>query len=293
MKVDGLTDPMHVEFSATDVGPEYFATMGMRVIHGREFRRSDNSSAARVVVVNEEFVRRYFGGRDAVGRTFRFSDDSSGVSTQIVGVVSNTKHRTLGEATRPAVYVPLEQRSGDSRVVFIVARANGDPGPLLTPLRRVIGQLDVSTAVDVRTMRSALSFAFLPSRVGAALVGSLGLLGLVLAMIGLFGVISFGVSRRVREIAVRMSLGASQSSVVGLVLRDALTVTGIGMALGTAVALLVTQPVSAFLVDGLSVRDPLTYIVTLLSLALVAALASWIPAWRAARIDPMVALRSE
>jgi len=290
---DGKGEPFHVEFSGSDVGPDYFATMGMRTIHGREFRATDDRNAPPVVIVNEEFVRRYFGGKDPVGRTLDLPGDSSAVPTRIVGVVSNTKHRTLGEATRAAVYVPLLQREVDSRVVFIVAMTAGDPSALLTPLRRVIGQLDPSTAVEVHTMRSALAFAFLPSRVGAIVVGSLGILGLVLAMIGLFGVISFGASRRVREIAIRMSLGASRASVIGLVLRDASFVAGIGMALGIAASLAVTRPLAAFLVEGLSVRDPLSYLGTAVALGLLAIAASWIPAWRAARVDPMAVLRRE
>jgi len=293
IRIDGIKDDVHVEFSGTDVGPGYFATMGMRTIRGREFRRTDDRGAARVVIVNEEFVRRYLGGRDPVGRMIDLPGDSGAVPTEIVGVVPNTKHRTLGEATRAAVYVPLRQRNGDSRVVFIVARTAADPGALLTPMRRVIGQLDLSTAVEVRTMRSALAFAFLPSRVGAIVVGSLGILGLVLAMIGLFGVISFGAARRVREIAIRMSLGATRASVVGLVLRDASVVAGTGMALGIAASLAVTRPLAAFLVDGLSVRDPLSYLVTAGGVGVVAIGASWIPAWRAARIDPMAVLRRE
>jgi predicted permease len=293
ISIEGMNDEVHVEFSGTDVGPGYFATMGMRTVSGREFRRTDDQAAARVVIVNEEFVRRYFGGRDPVGRIIDLPGDSSAVPTEIVGVVSNTKHRTLGEATRAAVYVPLGQRQGASRVVFIVARTAADPSALLTPMRRVIGQLDVSTAVEVRTMRSALAFAFLPSRVGAIVVGSLGVLGLVLAMIGLFGVISFGAARRVREIAIRMSLGASRASVIGLVLRDASFVAGVGMALGIAASLAVTRPLGAFLVDGLSVRDPVSYLVTAVGLGVVAIAASWIPAWRAARIDPMAVLRRE
>ena len=291
--VDGKGEPFHVEFSGSDVGPDYFATMGMRTIRGREFRDTDDRTAPPVVIVNEEFVRRYFAGRDPVGRTMDLPGDSSAVPTRIVGVVSNTKHRTLGEATRAAVYVPLRQRRVDSRVVFIVARTTADPNVLLAPVRRVIGQLDPTTAVDVRTMRSELAFAFLPSRVGAIVVGSLGVLGLVLAMIGLFGVISFGASRRVREIAIRMSLGASRASVIGLVLRDASVVAGIGMALGIAASFAVTGPLGAFLVDGLSVRDPVSYLVTAVALAAVAVVASWVPAWRAAQRDPMAVLRRE
>jgi ABC-type antimicrobial peptide transport system permease subunit len=291
--VDGKGEPFHVEFSGSDVGPGYFATMGMRTIRGREFRDTDDGNALPVVIVNEEFVRRYFEGKDPVGRMLDLPGDSSAVPTRIVGVVSDTKHRTLGEATRAAVYVPLRQRQVDSRVVFIVARTVGDPSALLSAMRRVIGQLDPSTAVEVRTMRSELAFAFLPSRVGAIVVGSLGVLGLVLAMIGLFGVISFGAARRVREIAIRMSLGASRTSVIGLVLRDASAVTGVGMALGIAASLAVTRPLGAFLIDGLSVRDPVSYLVTAAGLAVVAVVASWTPAWRAARIDPMAVLRRE
>ncbi|HEY5413596.1 MAG TPA: ABC transporter permease [Gemmatimonadaceae bacterium] len=293
IRIDGVKDEVHVEFSGIDVGPDYFATMGMHTVSGREFRRTDNQTAARVAIVNEEFVRRYFGGRDPVGRTMDLPGDSGAVPTEIVGVVSNAKHRTLGEPTRAAVYASLWQRTNDTRIVFIVARTAADPSALLTPMRRVIGQLDVSTAVEVRTMRSALAFAFLPSRVGAIVVGSLGVLGLVLAMIGLFGVISFGASRRMREIAIRMSLGATRGSVIGLVLRDASVVAGIGMALGIAASLAVTRPLAAFLVDGLSVRDPLSYLGTAVMLGVVAIAASWIPAWRAAGIDPVAVLRQE
>ena len=291
--IEGGNDNVHVEFSGIDVGPDYFATMGMRTVSGREFRRTDGRGATPVAIVNEEFVRRYFGGRDPVGRIMDLPGDSGAVPTEIVGVVSNAKHRTLGEATRAAVYAPLGQRTNDSRVVFIIARAVADPSVLLTPMRRVVGQLDVSTAVEVRTIRSALAFAFLPSRVGAIVVGSLGVLGLVLAMIGLFGVISFGASRRLREIAIRMSLGASRRSVIGLVLRDASRVAGIGMALGIATSLAVTRPLAAFLVEGLSVRDPLSYVGTAVAVGMVAVAASWIPAWRAAGIDPMLVLRRE
>jgi predicted permease len=293
VRVDGIGDEIHVEFSGTDVGPDYFGTMGMRLVSGREFRRTDDQGAPRVVIVNEEFARRYLGGRDPVGRAISLPGDAAASPTEIVGMVSNTKQRTLGETTRAAVYVPLRQRAGDSRVVFIVARTAADPGTLLAPMRRVIGQLDLSTAVDVRTMRSALAFAFLPSRVGAVVVGALGVLGLVLAMIGLFGVISFGAARRVREIAIRMSLGATRASVIGLVLRDASVVAGTGMALGIATSLAVTRPLAAFLVAGLSVRDPVSYLVTAVAVAVVAVAASWIPAWKAARIDPMVVLRRE
>jgi len=294
MRIEGVKDPVSVEYHGSAIGPDYFATLGVGVVRGREFRLADDAGAPRVAVVNEEFARRYLVGRDPIGRIIGMpgpNDDP--IPTEIVGVVTNMKERTVGEARMPAIYVPFRQRGGDASVVFVVARATTDPNGLLVPTRRVIGQLDPSTAVDVRTMRSALAFAFLPSRVGAVVVGSLGALGLVLAMIGLFGVISFGASRRVREIAIRMSLGASRGSVIWLVLRDATVVAGVGMALGMGASVVVTRPLASFLVDGLSARDPLSYAATTVALGVVALAASWIPAWRAARIDPMAVLRRD
>jgi predicted permease len=293
MRIEGAKDPVSVEYHGSAIGPDYFATLGVGVVRGREFRLADDAGAPRVAVINEEFARRYLVGRDPVGRIIDMPGPNDPIPTEIVGVVTNMKERTVGEAFTPAVYVPFRQRDGDASVVFVVARATTDPNGLLAAMRRVIGQLDPSTAVDVRTMRSALAFAFLPSRVGAVVVGSLGVLGLVLAMIGLFGVISFGASRRVREIAIRMSLGASRGSVIWLVLRDATVVAGVGMALGMAASVVVTRPLASFLVDGLSVRDPLSYAATAVALGVVALGASWIPAWRAARVDPMAVLRRD
>jgi len=155
IRIQGGAEQHHVEFAATNVGPDYFAAMGMRLLAGREFRRTDDQRSPRVIIVDEEFVRRYLGGRQPVGLTLDFPGDSGSVPTQIVGVVSNTKHRSLGEATRAAVYTPLLQRSDGSRVVFVVARASGDPTAVLAPIHRTIAQLDPSTAVEVTTMRLA------------------------------------------------------------------------------------------------------------------------------------------
>jgi len=291
--IDGEKERVVVRYHGSDVGPGYFATMGMRTVGGRDFRDGDARGSAPVAIVNEEFARRYLAKRGAVGRIVSLLGPDGRIPTEIVGVVSNAKHRTVGEATTPAVYQPLRQSPEDSRVAFVIARTAGNPDTLVAPMRRALGQLDPSAGVDVRTMRSALAFAFLPSKVGAVLIGGLGVLGLLLAMIGLFGVISFGASRRVREIAIRMSLGASRRSVMGLVLWEAMVVAGSGMALGTLAALVVTQPLAAFLVDGLSARDPFAYAATAVTLGMVALAAGWIPAWRAARVDPMTVLRRD
>ena len=291
--VDASTNEINVYYHSTDVSPGYFETMGMRVDFGREFRATDTRSAPRVAVVNQEFVRRFFAGRDPTGHVLHLPGETDPVPTEIVGVVSNSKHRTLGESTMPAIYSPLLQREGNRSVVFLIARVTGQPGDVLAPMRRVISQLDATTAVETRTMRSAVAFAFLPSRIGAILVGSLGLLGMVLAMIGLFGMISFAASRRVREIAIRMSLGATRPNVIRLVLREAIAVSAVGMALGMIAATAVSGPISAFLVDGLDALDPWSYAGTSLVLAVVAMAAAWVPAWRASRIDPMTVLRRD
>jgi predicted permease len=291
--IDGSPKEINVYFHSSDVGPDYFATMGMRVEHGRAFALTDAPNATRVAVVNQEFVRRFFDGKDPTGHTMTLPGGPDPIPTEIVGVVSNSKHRTLGESPMPAIYTPMLQRHRNRSVVFIVARVAGNTSDVIGPMQRAVSQIDASTAVDTRSMRSAVAFAFMPSRIGAILVGSLGVLGLVLAMIGLFGMISFAASRRVREIAIRMSLGASRPNVIGLVLREALAVSGIGMALGMIAATAVSRPISAFLVDGLSALDPLSYAATGAVLGVVAVAAGWIPAWRASRIDPMVVLRRD
>jgi predicted permease len=172
IRIDGVKDEVHVEFSGIDVGPDYFATMGMHTVSGREFRRTDNQTAA-PRRDRERRVRTTATSAGAIPLVapWTYPVTRGAVPTEIVGVVSNAKHRTLGEPTRAAVYASLWQRTSDTRIVFIVARTAADPSGLLTPMRRVIGQLDVSTAVEVRTMRSALAFAFLPSRVGAIVGG--------------------------------------------------------------------------------------------------------------------------
>lgn len=291
--IDASTNEINVYYHSTDVSPGYFETVGMRTDHGREFRATDTRGASRVVIVNQEFVRRFFAGRDPTGHVLNLPGDDDPVPTEIVGVVSNSKHRTLGESTMPAIYTPLSQRDGNRSVVFLIARVAGQPADVLAPMRRVIGQIDASTAVETRTMRSAVAFAFLPSRIGAILVGSLGLLGLVLAMIGLFGMISFAASRRAREIAIRMSLGATRPNVIRLVLREAIAVSAVGMALGMIAATAVSRPISAFLVEGLDALDPWSYAGTSAVLVVVAIGAAWIPAWRASRVDPMTVLRRD
>ncbi len=283
----------HVEYALTQVGPGYFAAMGIRSVQGREFRPTDRVGAPAVGIVNEEFVRRYVAGESPVGRRLRFVGDTRDGDIEIVGVVTNTKHNTIGEAQRAALYRPLGQYANGFGVAFVIARTRIDPAALVAPARQAIGELDRSIAVEVEPMRSALAFALLPSQIGAMILGTLGLMGLVLAMFGLYALVSYAVSRRTGEVAIRTALGATSAQVVLLMIRDALGVIGVGLAIGLGLSALWTRAVAAFLVDGLSPRDPASFAGTALAFVVVSVLATWLPARRAARVSPALAMRLE
>jgi predicted permease len=288
-RIDGAAQTRHVEFSREIVGPGYFSVMGIRLLAGREFAASDRPGTPAVAIVNEAFARRYLDGTRAIGRRVQFSEDSS--DFRIVGVVASSKLRTLGEDERAAIYVPLRQGEKNLSAGFVITRTRTDPAALTTPIRQALGALDKSVAVTVEPMASALQFALLPSRVGASVLGTLGVLGLVLAAFGLYALVSYSVSRRVGEIAIRSALGASRGAIIRLVMRDATFHVGIGLVLGLAISALVTSPLSAFLVAGLSATDPVSFGGTALVFVLVCLLASWLPARFAMRVSPVVAMR--
>ena len=282
-------DPQHVQYSRNVVGPGFFSTLNIRMRDGREFSTSDKPGTPLVAIVNEEFVRRYYNGANAVGSRIRFEDEN--LVYDIVGVVQNGKHETLGEAQRAALFFPLLQFPEQFGVVSVVARTTGEPSTVAEPMREALTRLDPSVAVTAETMRSALRFSLLPSRIGAAILGTLGLLGLVLAAFGLYALVSYNVSRRVGEIAIRTALGATRGGILRLVVRDAALLVGGGVVFGLAIAALITAPLATFLVTGLSSRDPVSFVGTALAFGLVCVLASWLPARSATRVSPVVAMR--
>jgi putative ABC transport system permease protein len=282
----------HVEFAKQLVGPGYFSAMGIRVLGGREFLTTDGLGTPHVAIINQEFVRRYFRGANPIGQRLRFVDENSG-EIEIVGVVTNGKYITLGEDQRAAMYIPLRQESEGLRVAFLIARTRGEPIPLMKPMRDALGELDRSTSVVVEPMSSALRFALLPSRVGGAILGTLGVLGLVLAAFGLYAIVSYNVSRRIGEIAIRSALGASRGAILRLAIRDASLHVGVGVALGLGISAVVTAPLRTFLVAGLSATDPAAFAGTALVFLAVSVAASWLPARHATRVSPVVAMRSE
>ena len=275
------------------VGPGYFDTLGIARRQGRDFTAADTVGTPPVAIVNETFVRRYLSGRTPIGLHVMLPGPGHDVDHEIVGVVADSRHRSIGESQMAAIYVAYLQRPTDGRVVHLLARVSGDPAASLRPVASVLADLDRSAAVDVQTVSQSLAFAFLPSRVGAALLGGLGAIGLTLAMAGLFAMVSYSVTRRTKEIGVRMALGAPAGAVVRLVVADAAVLVATGLVIGLALAALVTQPLAMFLVDGLSPHDPLAFAGTALLFAAVSAAATIPPVRRAIGVGPLVALRTE
>ena len=280
-----------MELHSSFVGPGYFETMRTALARGRGFTANDAPGAPGVVIVNEAFVRRYWPGRDGLGERVVAGDRTGDVPLEVVGVARDGKYTSLGEEPTPFVFYPHRQLHRAE--MSVVVRAQGDPGALAPAVRREVAALDPSLPVyDVKTLVAHLGTALFPARAAAALLGLTGALALLLAAIGLYGVLSYAVALRTREIGVRVALGAERSDVLALVVGRGLRLTGIGVAIGLALCLGVTRFLS-FLLYGISPLDPLTFAAIPALLASVALVAAWDPARRALRIDPAVSLREE
>jgi ABC-type antimicrobial peptide transport system permease subunit len=211
----------------------------------------------------------------------------------VVGIAANSKYGSIGEDRAAAMFSPYLQRSSVSRFAHIVVRATDPENVMNHAIATAIAHFDPSAAYTVQPLSAAIAFAFLPSRVGAVLIGALGGLGVLLAMIGLYGTVSYAVSRRTSEIGIRMALGASRGAVVRLVMTDGGMLVGAGLIVGLAVAAVATSPLRAFLVADLKTTDAISYFLTALVLGLTSLAACWSPARRATRVHPSTALRME
>ncbi len=276
-----------MEFGTNTVGAGYFETMGIPVVRGRGFVDSDRAGATPVAVVNEAFARRFWPGGQAIGR--RFSSGRGGERT-IVGVAKDGKYGSLSEDPQPHFYEPFAQAYAADMTLLV--RSAADPHGLLPALTREILALDPELPIEASTVPEHVAYALLPQRIGATVLGVFGGLAAVLAAFGLYGVMSYLVGQRTAEIGLRMALGARAGDVRRLVIRRALGLTFTGVALGLVGAVAATRVLGAFLVD-VSATDPATLAAVVTLFTVVAILASWIPARRAAAVDPMHALRSE
>jgi predicted permease len=294
LKVADTGREFHAFFEVNFIGPGYFEAIGMPLRRGRGFQSDDRPGSERVIVINEEFARRYFPDEDALGRILYLPGAANATyPAQIIGIAGNGRHRTLGETQRAAIYEPYAQWRGERRVAHLFVKTTTPPERAVREVADLIGGTDPSTAVVVQPMRDMLAFAFLPSRLGAGLLGTLGALGLVLALVGMFAVVSYSVSRRTPELGIRMALGASRPAIMRLVIREAVVLASTGIAIGVGAAWFLTSPLAEFLVAGLSPSDPRTFGLTAMLLLMVSVAAAWGPMRRALRIDPAAAVRAE
>ncbi len=271
----------------------YFETLGIPVIRGRVFTESDDAQAPSVAVVNEELASQYWSGEDPIGRRITF-DDPEGEDVDwatIVGVVGNTRHSGLDEPPRSELYVAYQQ--SPINYMTLVVQSDMDVTALTAAVRRAVMEVDPEQPLsEVATMEQVLFESLGSQRFNLFLLGAFAVCALVLAAVGLYGVLSFSVSQRSNEIGIRMALGAAAGGVIGNVIRQGLLLALVGLAIGTAAALGLTRLMSS-MIHGVSATDPITFIGGIVLLAALTLLASWIPALRAARVSPMEVLRVE
>jgi predicted lysophospholipase L1 biosynthesis ABC-type transport system permease subunit len=242
-----------------------------------------------VAIVNETFARLFFPRGDALGKVVRLGGEDAEPWREVVGVVADNKYEFYAETPKPQLFSPFLQTGGR---IFLQVRTAGAPDASVAAVRRIIADMDRSLVADVRITRDATSLEFVLRRIGTELLAAMGTLGVILSMIGLYGVISWDVSRRIPEIGIRMALGASRGQVRRMVLGTALVTVGCGVGTGICAAMLMALPLRSFLA-GVRITEPVTIGAVAALLMLVSLAASWFPVRRATRVDPIAALRYE
>ena len=271
------------------IGGEYFKTVRIPIVKGRSFTNADNASAPRVAIVNETMARRYWPGREALGERFRFFSERAPV--EVAGIVRDANYIALGEEPRALAYLPLAQNYTGGVILHV--RTACDPASLLGAVKGQVRALDPNLRLNgAYTVPQIIHEALWAPRTGAALLGIFGILALLLAIVGVYGVVSYSVNQRVREIGIRMALGATPRDVLGQVMREGMTLAAGGLAVGLAAALLAGRALTGLLF-GISPTDPATYCAAILLLLAATVAACWFPARRATRIEPTEALRHE
>jgi len=285
--VDGYQAPPDEQpiVQYNEVGPDYFTTMGIPLVHGRQFTRADDENSVVVAIVNETMAAKYWAGRDPMGQRLQVK----GRWLQVVGVAKDSKYENVREIPKPFFYVALRQNFARGAGLFIRTRLN--PDAMRAALIREVHAIDGNLALfEVITLQEQVDRSTSAQLVAVTLVGVLGGLALLLAAIGLYGVMSYAVSQSTRELGLRMALGATPSHLLRLVMSRGLALTAAGIVGGTAVALVSTR-LLGYLLYNVSPRDPLSFGSAFLVITLASLAACFLPAWRATRTDPLQALR--
>ena len=269
------------------VGPLYFQTMRIPLLQGRDFDERDQEGAPGVVIINETMAQRYWPTGNALGERLKLTKGW----LEVVGIAKDVKNRTLNEARQPFLYVPLLQDYRSNMI--LVARTAIEPQKMFHAIQTEVAALDSEIPMfDVKTLEEHIGVSLFLQRMAATLLSIFGLLALSLAALGLYGVIAYAVSQRTREMGIRVAVGATQNTILKLVIGQGLTLCAVGVIGGLIIASAVTR-FSVHLLYGVSATDPVTFMSVALLLMAVTLLACYFPARRATRIDPMLALRIE
>ena len=276
-----------------EVTDKFFATYGTTMLSGHDFLAEDISGKRKVAVINESMAKRFYAGVDPIGRTFRMrGGGDSSTMMEVIGVVKDAKDQRLDEVTLPAAYVPMGQAEFQSGEAVFEIRTAGAPTVLSGAVRQAAAAVNPAISLGITTMETQVANSLARPRLLATLSGFFGALALVLAVIGLYGTMSYNVARRRNEIGIRMALGAAKQQVLGMVVSEAGRLIAGGILVGAALALATTRLVASMLY-GVTATDPATFALSALVLGAVAMAAAMLPAWRAARLDPMEALRQD
>jgi predicted permease len=270
------------------IDPGYFETLGTPLLSGRDFTLADREDSVRVAIVNEKMAENFWPGASPIGKRFRFYGED--FFHEVVGVARTAKYVTIGENPTPVAFYPRRQNFADAMVLHV--RTAGDPARALAASRQVLREIDPRVpAMNTWTITEVIGQSLWAPKLAAVLLATLGALALALASVGLYGVMAYSVSQRNQEIGLRMALGAAQGDVVGMVLKQAMVLVALGTAVGLLLSFAVSNVVATILYG--SARDPLTFVTVPVTLALVALVASLVPALRASRVDPLAALRHQ
>jgi predicted permease len=297
---NGITVPGYVpapkenmSVQVLPVGTNFLSTVGITLLQGRDLTEHDNENAPKVGLINQTMARKYWAGRNAVGQHFKMGR----LDLEVVGVVQDAKYNSLRRETSPVVYHPYVQDMDSMPHMHFEVRTFGDATALIPAVRQAVRAIDGRLPLfDVLTQTQQIDELLLQERLFAKLTGFFGALALILVCVGLYGIMSYAVARRTNEIGIRMALGARRGNILGMVLREVLLLVGIGVALGIAGSLATARLAEATvsgLLFGLKINDAMVIVFAAVVLVAVAALAGWLPARRASRVDPMVALRYE